>query len=351
MSQASRTAGSFESSRAVKTASCHGGASFITWYPSCRRSDTLAAWLGGRSHLIHYLDFKRPLHAPVKYVLQTCVTWWRLWRERPAVVLVASPPIVAAVAVRIYARCFDVPYVIDAHTGVFDDRRWTWLSTATRWLSRGAAATIVTSDTLAARVRGWGATAVVIGDVPVAFPDADPADLGPGFHVVVVNTFSEDEPIGEVIEAARALPGCRFHVTGNPRHARNRWTGDTPPNVKMTGWLSEEAYGRLLRAANVVVCLTTHDLTMQRGGYEAVALERPLITSDWPLLRETFHRGTIHVDNTKRGIESAIQAVRERANELQCEMRALHAERVEVFRSAVAALEGIIRQQGERADR
>jgi glycosyltransferase involved in cell wall biosynthesis len=322
--------------------------SFVTWYPSCRRSDALAGWFGGNSHLIHFLEFKQPLYAPAKYVLQAVATWRRLRQDRPTIVFVASPPVFAGLVVWLYARCFGARYVVDAHTGVFTDPRWRWMGLVSRWLSRSAIATVVTSEALASRVREWGARAVVIGDVPVTFADTPRADLGPGFHAVVINTFSEDEPIAQVMEAARMTPECSFHVTGNPRHGRNRWRGELPANVRFTGWLSDEAYAGLLRGASVVMCLTTRDLTMQRGGYEAMALEKPLITSDWPLLRDTFRRGTIHVDNTAAGIARGIGSARARLPELAGEMRTLRHERAAVYQTAIEALDRIIDQERTR---
>src|SRR5262249_50857117 len=112
--------------------------SFITWYPSCRRSDALAQALGGVSHLIHYLRFKQPLHAPFKYLLQACGTFRRLRRDRAQLILVASPPVFAALTVWLYCRLMKARYVIDAHTGIFDDPRWTWLWPVSRFLARGA---------------------------------------------------------------------------------------------------------------------------------------------------------------------------------------------------------------------
>ena len=63
---------------------------FITWYPYCRRSDALAEQIGARSYLVHYLRFKVPWMAPIKYVLQTIKTLGILLRERPLQVLVAE---------------------------------------------------------------------------------------------------------------------------------------------------------------------------------------------------------------------------------------------------------------------
>ena len=130
----------------------------------------------------------------------------------------------AVLVVWIYTKVFGVQYVIDAHTGMFDDPRWTWLLPLSRSLSRQAAATIVTNEFLKKQVESWGARAIIIGDVPVEFGTGEPANLGPGFHVVVINTFSQDEPLDEVLLAAKQLPEVRFHITGNPRHSRNNWS-------------------------------------------------------------------------------------------------------------------------------
>lgn len=312
--------------------------SFITWYPSCRRSDALAAELGGVSHLIHYLRFKQPLYAPLKYVLQTIATWWHLWRDKPELVLVASPPVFAVFAVWLYCRIFGCRYIIDAHTGMFDDQRWTWLLPLSRYFARRAIATIVTNSFLREIIQRWEARAIIIGDVPVDFPTGTPLSLGAGVHVAVINTFSQDEPLDEVLKAAENLPDIQFHITGDLKHSRNKWTVSPPDNVQFTGWLSERDYAALLRSANVVICLTTQDHTMQRGAYEAMALEKPLITSNWGVLRETFYQGTLHVDNTANQITEAVRHTVNNHSEMQRKMRRLAEERRAVFQQNLQLL-------------
>ena len=106
--------------------------SFVTWSPYCRRSDAIAAALGGTSHLVHYLTYKRPLQAPAKYCLQTARTLRILEREQPELILVAVPPIFAALPVWLHARRHGVRFVVDAHTGIFAHARWTWLTPLSR---------------------------------------------------------------------------------------------------------------------------------------------------------------------------------------------------------------------------
>jgi glycosyltransferase involved in cell wall biosynthesis len=317
--------------------------SFVTWYPYCRRSDAIAEALGGPSHLIHYLSFKRPLHAPFKYVAQTAATLRVLARERPDLVLTAVPPIFAAWPVALYARRRPgTRYVIDAHTGVFEHSRWRWLLPLTRRILRRADAVIVTGEHLRQVVAGWGARAVVIGDVPVHFePGIAPAPCA-GPRVVVVNTFSVDEPLDEVLAAARQVGEASFFVTGDVRYADPGLIAARPANLSFTGFLSEAHYAGLLRKADVVVVLTTYDHTMQRGGYEAVALGKPLVTSDWGLLRETFSRGTVHVRNDAAAIATGIRRALTDRDRLASEMRSLRAEREALFATRLASLLDVV---------
>ena len=181
-------------------------ACFITWYPSCRRSDAIAAALGGSSYLIHYLGFKRPILAPFKYVLQSFRTWSILWNQKPDYVLVASPPIFAVIAVWLYCKLTRSSYVIDAHTGVFDDPRWTWLTGLSQFLSKRALCTIVTGAHTEEIVQSWGGSTEIISTVPVLMNDIVLLDLDSGPHIVVVNTFSQDEPIDEVLARRNSFP-------------------------------------------------------------------------------------------------------------------------------------------------
>jgi hypothetical protein len=77
---------------------------------------------------------------------------------------------------------------------------------------------------------------------------------------------------------------------------------------------------------------------MQRGAYEAMALEKPLITSNWGLLRDTFYSGTIHVSNTCADIESAILRIIGEQQRLINGMRRLRRERNDLFATTLETL-------------
>jgi hypothetical protein len=116
-----------------------------------------------------------------------------------------------------------------------------------------------------------------------------------GGPIVATLSYSFDEPIAELLEAARRTPDVRLAFTGRaPGWVRR----EAPSNCELTGWLSPAMYGQLLSTARGVICLTTREATMQTGAYEAVEYARPAILSGTRALRSSFDReGFIFVDD------------------------------------------------------
>jgi glycosyltransferase involved in cell wall biosynthesis len=100
-----------------------------------------------------------------------------------------------------------------------------------------------------------------------------------------------------------------------------------PPNVTFTDFLSVPHYAGLLKDSHGVMVLTTRDHTMQRGAYEAMALGTPIITSDWPLLRQTFANGSLFVDNSPPSIVKAVRQLRTDWPKLKTAVQAQRAQR------------------------
>jgi hypothetical protein len=105
----------------------------------------------------------------------------------------------------------------------------------------------------------------------------------------------------------------------------------------------EEFYG-LLEVVQVVMCLTTEDHTYQSGASEALWLGKPIITSDWPLLRGYFDKGTIHIDNTAESIRRAVLAMKRCLPAYEAEIRALQIERQHEWLEKAQALLHLVEQ-------
>lgn len=320
------------------------GAMFLVWGPPSHgpRSKVFARELGIDLNFVTVTQRRGLLVAPYKYFVQTVRTIGLLARRRPSLVMVQSPPSVAVLVVAAYCIVARADYIVDAHSAAMLSKWWTrprWLN---RILARRALATIVTNEHFAERLESDGAVALVLRDIPTRFPMGVPPDLEPGTHVLAVNTFNFDEPLAEVIAAARRLPDVTFHVTGRVEAHPEQVPADTPPNLRFTGYLADEDYFALMKDADAVMCLTTRNHTMQRGACEALSMGRPIITSDWPLLREYFHQGTIHVDNTALSIAEAVGSLKEEQPRLEKEIAEMRQWQLEQWRQARDRLTDLI---------
>lgn len=309
---------------------------FVSWVPFSSRSASFAQAMGA----IPFFAAQGRHLFWLKYKLRAIATLWTLLRERPQVVFCMNPPYFVAWTAYLYCLLFDAVFTMDSHSAAFDSRKWTWMMPLHAFLVKRAAFSTVTNEELKARVEAMGGTGLVVTDIPYTMPPGDyPVK---GFSVCFVCTFGEDEPVLEVLEAARMLPDVSFYITGNAKKVTERMRKLRSPNVTFTGYLSNEEYAGLLRAASVVLVLTTRDFTMQRGGSEAVTVGRPLITSDWPVLRETFYKGTIHVPNTAADIAAAIEVVRAGEGQYRQEMAELAAERAERWEATRREIDAIL---------
>lgn len=311
----------------------------VAWAPYSRMSDTFARELRGKLYCIHYLRFQSPLHAPFKYVLQALRTLQVLISERPTAVHVQTPPFVCGLVVYLYCRLTGARYALHYHSAAFGSI-WDWALPIQRFLARRAATNIVTNEHWAAIVRGWGGHALVMVDPFLDLPEGARYPMGEGFNVAFVSTFAPDEPTAEVLQAAAMLPEVNFFVTGDLRKLPATLAAVAPPNVTFTGFLDPyREYPGLLRAADAVMVLTTRDHTLQLGGCEAIAVGKPLITSDWPYLREIFARGTVYVPSTAEGIRDGVLAMRRRYAELRQETFALREESRRAWDARLSQLE------------
>lgn len=285
---------------------------FLVWGPPSHgpRSRVFASELGIRSEFIFSTRRRGLLVAPWKYAYQAIATGRLLRRIRPRLIFVQSPPSLAVLAAWIYARRTGAQYIVDAHSAAFLSPYWARPHWMQRALARSALTTIVTNEQFAEQLRTWDSTATILRDVPTTFAAGDGLPRDERFSVLVVSTFAADEPLRDILSAARRVPDVHFYVTGDPERADSALVSSAPDNVEFTGYLPDDLYYGTMRTSDVVLCLTTRDNTMQRGACEALSMARPIITSDWPLLRDYFSKGTVYVGSEPEAIAVGIQQMK-----------------------------------------
>ena len=311
---------------------------FIVWAPHGVRAKNIAESLGAHVEFIHW-KFKQKIYSPVKYPILFLKTVRILFKERPSIIICQSPPMFCAGAAIVYktlVRKKDIKIIIDAHSASFV-KPWSHFRCLDKRLMKRAIVTLVSNRELSELVSAnYDIRPVILEDrIPNfsqsrtrtnEFNKRSPENKNT-FRITIVASFAPDEPIDEILDASRQMPEIEFYITG-PNNMTRLPTGRIPSNVTLTGMKDTSSYVSLLKEMDCLMVLTKRDKTLLAGAMEAMALEKPLITSKWPPLLRYYNTGTVHVDNSPEEITAAIKKVREHKNELTRQMSALKIQRM-----------------------
>ncbi len=293
---------------------------WVTWERH-RRSQELATALGCD---LHTLTSNLPYG--LRVFALSAKTTLLLSRLRPRTLFIQNPSLILATLACCLRPLLRYRLVVDRHSNFIlrtlkPPRILGWVfDRLSRFTNRHADLTIVTNEVLKDLVSEWHGRGFVLQDKLPTMNQAEPW-LSRGLHnFTFVGTFSADEPVDNVVAAARLLPDDYIvHITGNTALAKPGLLGDAPPNVVFTGYLPESSYQGLLAASDAVLGLTTRPHTLLCCAYEAVALHRPLVLSDHEDLLAYFHRGVIPTDNSPASLAAAMREAAERRDELVAE--------------------------------
>jgi len=284
---------------------------YIVWYSHARRAETLSRELNAQLVFIYEAQLKGFWLKSLRYVIQGWKTWRLLERERPAYVIVQSPPVLAPLTVALWCKLRGkkrTSYLIDAHPGTFYDRHWRWALPLLRQLARGAIATVLCNEDTQKTLMKWNANYIFLPD---GLPDLRSTSGAVGsegdVRIAVISTFAYDEPIAELFEAARLSPQVTFYLTGNPKRASKELLALKPENIITTGFLSGSLYNGLLHNVDGIMILSTMTNTLCCGAFEALSVAKPTIVSDLPEQRRWFSHGFILVENTSEDIASKVE--------------------------------------------
>lgn len=297
----------------------------VAWDNYQGRTQALAEALGGRAWYIRSRPRQKAL-LPLRYVVDSIRTWGLLRRHRPGVLIVITPPVVAPLVAWLWCLTHRCSLVVDCHTGAFHSWKWRWSGRLLRPVCRKAAAALVHTLEDEELVEAWGARALL---VPDDLPDARQASHPPGasrLRVVIAGSLDGNEPVADVVEAARLAPDVEFRLTGDEQRVPLPVRQGAPGNATFTGWLDYPTFLGELLAANVVAVFSTDPHIMNRAAFEAVGLGRPLVLSDLPGLRSRFGDAAMFAANDPRSMAEAMLQALGRQEDLAARSKALQAQ-------------------------
>lgn len=309
---------------------------FFVWHSHSIRAETISKHLGACLYLLYT--------SPVRHASLFVKTLNILRKDKPRLIICQSPPMTCSLVALIYRYVFAKEIrskiLIDAHGHAFY-KPWSRLKFFTKIIMKRAALIIVSNaEEQNCVFHDYGIKPVVLED-PIPLFDStvyqenmnskkwhkNNNNSNKVFQVAVINPFHYS-PLQEILNAASELTGvAKFYITGEFSKTKKAFLATKTDNVIITGFLPTNEYISLLSYVDAIIDLTTGQADMLAGAYEAVALEKPLITSYNAPLRRYFNRGTIHINNSACEIKEAIIQVQEKKIQLQREMRELKLER------------------------
>src|SRR4051794_15392120 len=195
---------------------------FLVWKSFQRRPETLASYFGIK---VEYVTsgFPSKILKGLDYLVKSVKTLGLLHRSRPDVVWVQAPPNFIPHVVLLWRR-FMAPsmvVILDCHNAVI---RPPWSRTPFMgWALRSVDINLAHNADVVGPLLALGAPVgriMVLEDRSAGLSEK-PADgmarvKGKAPLALVPCSFAKDEPIGQLLEAARRTPRVRYVVTGNP---------------------------------------------------------------------------------------------------------------------------------------
>ena len=275
----------------------------------------------------------------IRYLISIYRTIKIIRAERPDVIYAQNPSIILAITALLVGYFSRKTVIIDAHnSGLIPlEGKHPLLTSIFLWINCRADRVIVTNRFLADEVSKHGGKAFV-------FPDPIPEIECPEgknqflihekktrtYNLVMVCSWSDDEPILEFFEAAnRFNDDITVWITGKGTPYIERNALKVPENIQLTGFLSQKDYDELLCQSDAVIVLTRRDNCLVCGAYEAVSVEKPILLSAKKVLQDHFYKGTVFTDNTPESISKSITSLVQQKDRLQEEISALRQELID----------------------
>jgi hypothetical protein len=306
---------------------------FIVWKKFQRRVEVLAPYLDLEICYFHYSwEEKSKIFKALSYFLKSIDTFKCLFQNKPILVFVQFPPTPALYCVTLYSWLTGSRYVSDCHIGLTNAHWLNWIY-AKKLLAKGLV--IVHNEHLVEQV----ATSVKVRPFVVRDGVAkkqsieagknallDDLGLSPKRYVIFPCSFSSDEPVQEVIEAARMLPEIMFVMTWYTEKLSRNIRDTLPSNVLLTDYLQIGDYNCLFANSGVVLGLTIYEAVQLACMQEAMAFEIPAVVSDLKTTRFLYKNYPVFVKNDSKSIAYGVSHAFQNRLDIEERMKRLRIE-------------------------
>jgi len=309
---------------------------FVAWNIT-KRSKVLAEHLNAET-----ITYRIPANRIFKlfnYPFLILLTFSELLHQKPDIIFVQLPPIQVSIPTYLYSKLFRKKLIFDTHSGIFFTQglhQRLYLRLYCKMIKH-INLNIVHNESIISRDCLRNTPSIVL-ECKIPFRPSEHKKNTP-LKLTVVCGYGKDEPIQEILQAAQLTPDIKFYLTGNSTKLKNK---RRPENVELTEYLSDIEYENFLQTTDIIIVLTTRPDTVLSGAYEAVGLEKPLITSNTKTLTQYFYKGTIFTANDAKSIAEAVNQARKNLDKLHIEMKMLRKEKEIIWQKQFEPVEKIL---------
>jgi glycosyltransferase involved in cell wall biosynthesis len=257
-----------------------------------------------------------------RYIRCSSDTIKAIYNNHPDVVFAQNPSIFLNYLLIFIRPIFKFKLVSDAHFGgVIDFIGSSLFQRALDTCNRLVDMVIVTNKAHEEHIRSIGGNALVCEDPLPDLTDYNSSVTEIDKMILFICSFDIDEPYALVLDAAPLLQkdGFKIQITGN--YSKINIEPANYPYVHFLGYLPEDAFYEKLFQASVILDLTSHENCLVCGAYEAMAAEKPLVTSDRLCLREYFQAGTVFTEHEDDKLIDAIKSAYINRDKMKLEIR------------------------------
>jgi glycosyltransferase involved in cell wall biosynthesis len=282
---------------------------WLTW-ENHRRSRELAKAIN--AELIVY---ENALPRLISLANKALLTILFIFKHKPRVLIIQNPSIILGFLASILRLIFAYKLIVDRHTNfrigkcIGLNPRSLVHAFFSRFNIKYSDLTIVTNEFLRLYVEKHGGNGFVLQDkLPTLDHKNTSVELQGDVNIVFICTYANDEPVKEVIKAGEYLPQSIYiYITGNPDPKK---VGEIrSSNIILTGFLNQQDYDGLLCKADILMDFTNLEWCLVCGAYEAISLEKPLITSDTLALKDFLEDAAVYTDHSPKSIAGSIKKV------------------------------------------
>jgi glycosyltransferase involved in cell wall biosynthesis len=237
-------------------------------------------------------------------LLQTLLT---IVKERPKIVFAQNPSIVLNYFLLLAKLFFRYRIVSDAHfAGVIAFNGNKFMQKALNICNRLMDLVIVTNKEHEKYIDEIGGKALVCEDPLPDLRRFRVDEIDSEKTVLYICSYDIDEPYDIAFKASEILLKDNFKFLASGNYSKAGINPDDYPNVTFLGFLPEIDFYTRLFQSNVILDLTEAENCLVCGAYEAMAAEKPLVTSDKLSLREYFNKGSVFTKHDEISVANAV---------------------------------------------